>query len=168
MIEGKRKEKMRGKKIVKKIITPDPVYNSRIVHRVINKTMKDGKKTIARRHVYKALEEAGRVKKTDKPEKLLEEAIGKIAPNMEVRPRRVGGASYQVPMPVRGERRINLALGWLVEEARRRPNKEYHEFWQKLAAEILEAAEGQGRAVERKNQMHKMAEANKAFAHFRW
>ena len=87
---------------------------------------------------------------------------------MEVRSRRVGGAAYQVPTPVRGERREALAIRWLVNAARSRPNSQYHHFYDKLAAEVLEAAKNQGGAVEKKNQMHKVAEANKAFGHFRW
>lgn len=158
----------RGKRVPKRVTEPDPVYDNRLVHRMINKVMRSGKKSVAAAHVYKALAEVAGSQKIDKPEKFLEESIAKIAPNMEVRPRRVGGASYMVPMPVKGERRINLALRWLVEEARKRPNKEYPEFWQKLAAEIREAYEGKGGAVARKIQMHKTAEANRAFAHFRW
>jgi small subunit ribosomal protein S7 len=87
---------------------------------------------------------------------------------MEVRPRRVGGAAYQVPMPVRGVRKETLAIRWLIQAAKARPNKEYHHFYEKLASEILDAAKKEGAAVKKKEETHKMAEANKAFAHFRW
>ncbi|MPN01970.1 30S ribosomal protein S7 [bioreactor metagenome] len=99
---------------------------------------------------------------------VLQEALEKIKPQMEVRSRRVGGASYQVPMPVRGRRASSLVVRWLVTEANKRPNKQYHSYAEKLAAEILDALQEQGGAIEKRNTSHRMAEANKAFSHFRW
>jgi small subunit ribosomal protein S7 len=158
---------MRGKKIPKKTPEPDPVYKSRLVEALINRVMKGGKKQLARRLVYQALDKIREENKED-PLKVFRAAVEKVKPNMEVRPRRVGGAAYQVPIPVRGDRRESLALRWLILAARTRPNKEYHTFDQKLAAELLDASKGQGGAVKKRENIHRMAEANKAFAHFRW
>ncbi|MGB9911427.1 MAG: 30S ribosomal protein S7 [Microgenomates group bacterium] len=153
--------------VKKRVLPPDPIYNSRLVTRLINRVMKDGKKTIAQKHVYKAFEIIK--EKTGKnPLEIFTQALENIKPTMEVRPRRVGGAAYQVPMPVRGSRRESLAIRWLVLYARQRPNKEYHHFYEKLAAEIMDAFQNQGGAVKKKEEVHRMAEANKAFAHFRW
>lgn len=129
--------------------------------------MKGGKKNLAQKLVYRALE---RIKKeTDQdPLKVFQKAVENVKPGMEVRPRRVGGAAYQVPIPVKGDRKESLAIRWLVLAARARSNRDYHAFDQKLAAELLEASEGEGGAVKKKVDIHRMAEANKAFAHFRW
>ena len=153
---------------VKKRITPlDPIYNSRLVTRLVNRVMRAGKKTIAQKHVYQAFDLIK--KKTKKePLEIFTLALENIKPSMEVRPRRVGGAAYQIPIPVRGDRRESLAIRWLIQAARARPNKEYHHFFQKLAAEILDAASREGGAVKKKENIHRMAEANRAFAHFRW
>lgn len=158
----------RSGKVKKNLINPDPIYNSRQVMRLINKVMQSGKKDIASKHVYRALEYIKEKKKTDNPVEILQQALENIKPVMEVRSRRVGGAAYQIPMPVKGDRRESLAIRWLVMEARKRPNKEYHNFWQKLAAEILDAYNNEGGAIKKKLETHKIAEANKAFAHFRW
>lgn len=154
-------------RVKKRILPPDPLYQSRLVTRLINRVMKNGKKTIAQKHVYRALE-AIKEKTKKKPLAVLEQAIENIKPTMEVRPRRVGGAAYQVPMPVRGDRRESLAIRWLILAARARPNQEYHHFWKKLTAEILAAYQKEGGAVRKKEEVHRMAEANRAFAHFRW
>lgn len=146
---------------------PDPVYGNRRLTKLINRVMVDGKKTIAQKNVYKALEiAAGKLKK--EPIAVFEEAVAAITPKMEVRSRRVGGASYQVPMPVRGVRGFALAVRWLVTESRQRPNKEFHTYAEKLAAELIAATHGEGNAITKKNTMHRQAEANKAFAHFKW
>lgn len=151
----------------KRQVKPDQVFGSSLVVKLVNRTMKSGKKSVAQKQVYNALELIG--KKTGKnPLELFQQAIENIKPQMEVRSRRVGGAAYQVPMPVRGERRESLAIRWLILAARARPNKEYHTFAEKLAAEIEDAATGTGGAVKKKEDTHRMAEANKAFAHFRW
>ncbi len=157
---------MRGRKAVKRILAPDPIYNSRLITRFINKVMFDGKKTVAQRVVYQALET---IEKSGKnPLQVFETALANVSPKMEVRPRRVGGASYQVPTEVRGDRREALAIRWLIEAAKKRPNKEFHSFSEKLAAEFLAASDNQGAAIKKKEDTLRMAEANKAFAHFRW
>jgi small subunit ribosomal protein S7 len=150
-----------------KKITPDPIYKNRLVTKLINRSMKDGKKTIAQREVYQALNLIKEKAKED-PIKVFSQAIANIKPTMEVRPRRVGGAAYQVPMPVKGVRRESLGIRWLIFAARARSNKEYHTYAEKLAAEIIDAAKSEGGAVKRRLDMERMAEANRAFAHFRW
>ncbi|MFH0863976.1 MAG: 30S ribosomal protein S7 [Candidatus Gottesmanbacteria bacterium] len=157
---------MRAGHIKKRIIEADPLYNSVLVNRFINRVMKDGKKGIAQRLVYGALED---IKSKGKdPIKTLEDAIANISPRMEVRPRRVGGASYQVPSEVRGDRRISLAIRWMINAANNRSNKEFHTFDKKLSTEIIDASQGLGEAIRKRDQMQKMADANRAFAHFRW
>jgi small subunit ribosomal protein S7 len=158
----------RSRHIIKNQLLPDPVYGSRLVMKFINKTMKDGKKMAAAKQVYGALELIKTKKPDEDPAKVFETAINTVAPKMEVRSRRVGGASYQVPSEVRGERKIHLAMRWLLDAARSRSNKEYHTFAEKLAAELVDILNGQGNALKKRDQVHKMAEANKAFAHFRW
>lgn len=129
--------------------------------------MRSGKKTVAQKQVYRAF--ALMEKKTKKdPVELFEKALANIKPEVEVRPRRVGGAAYQVPMPVNERRQKSLALRWLVEAARKRPNATYHTFAEKLAAEIIDAAKGEGGAVGKRQEVEKLAEANRAFAHLRW
>lgn len=130
--------------------------------------MEDGKKQLASRLVYKALEEAQKKLKAESSITVLHQVIDNIKPNMEVRSRRVGGASYQVPIPVRGDRKESLAIRWLIFAARSRSNKEYNTFDKKLAAELIDAYNNQGGAIKKKEEIHKMAEANRAFSHFRW
>lgn len=158
----------RTKKTKKRVIVPDPKYQNHLVTRIINKVMVDGKKSKAQKHVYKALEILAKQTKSDDPVAILREAIDNAKPSMEVRSRRVGGAAYQVPVPVRGDRREALAIRWIITAARSRPNSQYHHFYDKLAAELLDAHKGQGGAIERKTQTLKVAEANRAFSHFRW
>jgi small subunit ribosomal protein S7 len=158
---------MRTKSFPPRDTQPDLMYGSIKVAKLINRVMKNGKKTIAQKQVYRAFEIIKAQTKKD-PVDLFKTALEKIQPQIEVRSRRVGGASYQVPMPVSSRRALSLAIRWLVIEANKRPNKEYRSFAQKLAAEILSALQEQGGALSRKNTSHKMAEANKAFAHFRW
>ncbi len=151
-------------KIVKREIPPDTRYNSQMVTRVISKVMKGGKKRKAEGIVYSALEIAsGELKKA--PADLLEQAVKNATPLLKVKSRRVAGATYQVPVEVRGEQGTSLALRWLVSSARSRGGKSMVE---KLAAEIVDAARGQGATVKKREDTHKMAEANRAFAHFRW
>lgn len=152
----------RGKQITKRETAPDPIYSSRLVTKLINKTMRDGKKSPAAAQIYTALA------KFDDPAKTLELVIATVAPKMEVRSRRVGGASYQVPSEVRGDRKIHLALKWLLEAARSRSNKEYHTFAEKLAAEMTDVLAGTGGAIKKRDMVQKMAEANKVFSHLRW
>lgn len=158
---------MRTKRASIRKISPDTKYGSTRVAKLINYVMRDGKRTVAQKQVYAALEALAK-KTSKKPLEAFEEVIKAITPQMEVRSRRVGGASYQVPMPVRARRGFSLALRWLVMEANKRSSKQYHTFAEKLVAEMVDALEGQGGAVGRKNTSHRMAEANKAFAHFRW
>ncbi len=150
----------------KRLIKPDLIYNSLEVAKFINYVMIDGKKSVAQRIVYNTLE---RLKKTsNNPLKTLHQAITNVAPNFEVRPRRLGGASYLVPIEVSPQRKLFLALNWIIEAAKKRSNKEYHTFEEKLYQEILDAANNQGEAVAKRLQTEKLAEANKAFAHLRW
>jgi small subunit ribosomal protein S7 len=145
-------------------IVPDTKYNSVTVTRFINTVMRRGKKATAERIVYSAMDMLGeRAKKA--PLDVFEQAIREAMPVIEVKPRRVGGATYQVPVEVQPERRLALAMRWLVESASKRPGKTMAE---KLAGELLEASQGQGATIKRKEDTHKMAEANKAFAHYRW
>jgi small subunit ribosomal protein S7 len=145
----------------------DPVYGHVLLAKLINRSMKDGKKSNAGRQVYKAMELIQKETGED-PIKVFEEAIGNIKPTMEVRPRRVGGAAYQVPMPVRGPRRDSLAIRWLITASRALSNKEYHTYAEKLTKEIIDCARGEGGAVKKRQEVEKVAEANRAFAHFRW
>lgn len=158
----------RGKKRIDQALPqPDPIYGNRQLTKLITRVMVSGKKSIAQRHVYAALKLASeKLKKT--PIQAFEESIAQITPKMEVRTRRVGGASYQVPMPVRGARGFSLAIRWLVTEAKKRPNKEFHTFAEKLAAEMVDSLKNEGGAIQKKLTMQKQAESNKAFAHFRW
>jgi small subunit ribosomal protein S7 len=148
-------------------LKPDLKFGNLIVAKFINKVMKAGRKSIAAKQVYSALDILANDSKSD-PIEFLKTALENVKPELEVRSRRVGGANYQVPMPVRPERKDSLAIRWLIAAASDRPNKTYHTFAEKLAAEIKEAHENQGGAVKKKLDTHKMAEANKAFAHFRW
>jgi small subunit ribosomal protein S7 len=145
-------------------LDPDPVYNSRLVTQVVNKVMTRGKKSTAEQIVYSALDQLG--EKTGKPPvEVLEQAIKTVTPVLEVRSRRVGGANYQVPVEVPQRRARTLAVRWLVQYARERREKHMEE---KLAGEILDALNQQGGAFKRKDDLYRMAQANKAFAHYRW
>jgi len=157
----------RRKRVYPERVKPDPVYQHLLVAKLINKVMRDGKKQLAQKHVYRAFDLVKKKLKKDPLEVYLE-ALEKVKPRMEVRSRRVGGAAYQVPMLVRGKRQESLAIRWLVNAARQRPNREYHTFWEKLAAEIMDAYKGEGGAVAKKEEVEKIAEANRAFAHLRW
>jgi len=150
-----------------RVISPDPVYHQVIVSRLINKIMYSGKKTVAQKQVYQAFAIVAKKTKKDAVE-VFQQALSKIIPEIEVRSRRVGGAAYQVPVPVNERRRWSLALRWLVDAARKLPNASYHTFAEKLAAEIIDAAKGEGKAVNKRQEMEKLAEANRAFAHLRW
>lgn len=158
---------MRSKKAPKKLLPPDPIYGSRLLTRFINKVMHDGKRSIAQKLVYDALKAIKEQSKQD-PLAVFEKAIFTVAPKMEVRPRRVGGASYQIPVEVRGDRKEALAIRWIISGARVKSNKEFHSFDKKLAAELLDAANGAGWAIKKRDDMQKSAAANRAFSHFRW
>ncbi|OGV89229.1 30S ribosomal protein S7 [Microgenomates group bacterium RBG_19FT_COMBO_39_10] len=158
---------MRGKKAPKRTVIPDEIYKSRLVTKLINRTMRQGKKSVAQKHVYQAFKLIEEKTKSN-PLEVFHQALENVKPQMEVRPRRVGGAAYQVPIPVKGDRRESLAIRWLIQAAQARPSKEYHHFYEKLAVELIEAAKKEGGAVAKKEEINKIAEANKAFAHFRW
>lgn len=145
----------------------DPIYGNVLVTKLINRSMRDGKKTVAQKEIYEALELI-REKTKDEPVKVFVQAIENIKPSMEVRSRRVGGAAYQVPQPVRGPRKESLAIRWLVEIANKKSNSEFHTYAEKLAAEIMDASKGEGGAVKKREDMERVAESNKAFSHFKW
>ncbi|MCL6517977.1 30S ribosomal protein S7 [Alicyclobacillus sp.] len=145
-------------------VMPDPIYGNKMVTRLINKVMRDGKKGVAQRTVYAAFDEI-RQRTNKDPMEILEEAMRNVMPVLEVKARRVGGSNYQVPVEVRPDRRITLGLRWLVQYARLRGEKT---MVHKLANELIDAANGTGGAVKKKEDTHRMAEANKAFAHYRW
>jgi len=145
----------------------DPIYNDQMITKLINRSMKDGKKSVTEKQVYKAFEII-KAKTKEDPDKVFKKALDNIRPTMEVRPRRVGGAAYQVPMTVRGTRRDSLAIRWLVNAARSKSSSELKTYAEKLATEILDASNGEGVAVKKRLDTERMAEANRAFAHFRW
>ncbi|HAV21810.1 MAG: 30S ribosomal protein S7 [Bacillota bacterium] len=151
-------------RIPKREVLPDPVYGNVLAAQLINKLLLDGKKGTAESIFYGAMDIIG--EKTGKdPIEMFERAVKNVMPILEVRPRRVGGATYQVPVEVRPERRSALALRWIVQNARARSEKSMAE---KLANELLDAVQGQGASVRKREETHRMAEANKAFAHYRW
>ncbi|MCL2862176.1 MAG: 30S ribosomal protein S7 [Firmicutes bacterium] len=150
--------------VPKRDVLPDPLYNSKIITKLINQIMLDGKKGTAQAIVYEAFEII-KEKTKNEPKEFFLKSLDNIKPKLEVKARRVGGATYQVPMDIRADRRQTLAIRWLVSFARKRSEKTMKE---RLAAEIMDAQTGGGAAVKRKEEMHRMAEANKAFAHYRW
>ena len=156
---------MRRKLKAKPKILPDLVYDSEKVNKFVNYLMQEGKKNTARRILYKSLDVVKEKSKGQNPLEIFELALKNTGPTMEVRSRRVGGANYQIPREVRPERRQFLSMKWIIEAARTKKGKAMHE---KLAEEIIAAAAGEGEAVRKKDNTHKMAEANKAFAHFAW
>ena len=150
--------------VPKRDVLPDPVYGSKVVTKVINQVMQDGKKGTAQEIVYGAFDEI-KAKTGSDPMEIFNKAINNLMPMLECKARRVGGANYQVPMEVRPERRQTLAIRWLVSFARKRSERYMH---LRLAGELLDACNEQGGAFKRKEEKHRSAEANKAFAHFRW
>lgn len=150
-------------------VLPDKLHNSTIVTKIVNNIMKDGKKGPAQKQVYSALDLLKKeFPKEDDVLITLEQSLENIKPKIEVRPRRIGGAVYQVPTPVRGNRQNSLAIRWLVTAARARSNSQHHSFGEKLAAELIAALNNEGAAVSKRTEVERMAEANKAFAHLRW
>jgi small subunit ribosomal protein S7 len=154
----------RRREVPKRTPIPDPIYNSALVTSFIAVVMKQGKKSTAERLVYQALQKIEE-RTSDDPLKVFKKAIDNVKPTLEVKSRRVGGSNYQVPIEVRPERRTSLALRWLANFARARPEKTMVE---KLANELLDASQNRGVAVKKREDTHRMAEANKAFAHYRW
>lgn len=151
--------------VSKRRVNPDPLYGSTLVTSLINKVMLKGKKSVAESIVYGALEIIKNKKEDEDPLKILNKAVDNVKPNLEVKSRRVGGATYQVPVEVRPERKLSLALRWIIENARKRKEKT---MMANLASELLDAYEGKGESIKKRDDTHKMAEANKAFAHYKW
>lgn len=144
-------------------ILPDPKHGSETIARFINMVMYSGKKSVAERIVYGAMDVIG--EKNSNPMEVVEKALANISPSVEVKSRRVGGSTYQVPVEVRASRRVALAMRWLIDAARKRGE---NSMPRKLAAELIDASESRGGAVKKREETHRMAEANKAFAHYRW
>jgi small subunit ribosomal protein S7 len=154
----------RRRVVAKRVVLPDPKYNDRVVAKLINILMLDGKKSTAERALYGALEIVAK-RSNEEPLKVFKKSLENIRPMLEVKSRRVGGSTYQVPIEVRADRRTSLAMRWLVKYADGRSEKTLTE---KLAGEILDASNNRGAAVKKREDVHKMAEANRAFAHYRW
>ena len=150
--------------VPKREILPDPIYGSRLVARFVNRLMHSGKKGVAEKILYSSLEQLAE-KVNDEPLKAFGKALDNVKPQMEIKSRRVGGATYQVPMEVRPDRQISLCIRWLIVNARSRGEKG---MVNKLSAELVDAFNNRGGAVKKKEDTHRMAEANKAFAHYRW
>ena len=148
----------------KRVITPDPVYNSRLVHMITNRLMKDGKKSLAFRLMYKSLQQIGEVTQQD-PIKVIEQAVRNATPLVEVKSRRIGGSTYQVPLEVNVERGTALAIRWLLASCRNRSGRD---MVTNLTNEFLDASKNMGNAIKKRDEVHKMAEANKAFAKYRF
>ena len=149
---------------IKRQVEVDPVYGTKVITKFINSLMLDGKKTVAEKIVYRTFDIIKEKTKQD-PLEVFNEAIKNVKPNLEVKSRRVGGATYQVPVEVRSERAQALAIRWLIESSKKRGDKTMQE---RLSKEFLDASTNKGNAIKKKEDTHKMAEANKAFAHFRW
>ena len=155
---------MRKRRATKRDVLPDPIYNSKVVTKLINSLMKDGKKGIAQTILYDAFDMV-KEKTNEDPMEVFDKALSNIKPALEVKSRRVGGANYQVPIEVKANRSQALAMRWLVQYARLRGG---HSMAENLANEIIDASNGVGAACKKREDTHKMAEANKAFAHYRW
>ena len=155
----------RRREVPKREILPDPVYNSQLVTKFINVLMKDGKKNTAERTFYQALEQIGERVEDGDAMKVFKKAVENVKPAVEVKSRRVGGSTYQVPIEVRPSRRLALSMRWIIAAAKGRGEKTMR---QRLANELQEASEGRGGSVKKREDTHRMAEANKAFAHYRW
>ncbi len=154
----------RKRGVPKREVLPDPIYNDRVVSKFISNLMRKGKKSTAEKIFYRALDEVGK-KSKDSPLEVFKKALDNIRPRIEVKSRRVGGSTYQVPVDVRSERQTALAMKWLISFAKARTEKTME---MKLAGEILDAAKNHGASVKKREDTHKMAEANRAFAHYRW
>src|SRR3954449_3017783 len=154
----------RRREVPKREVLPDPLYNSQLLTKFVNVVMKDGKKSVAERILYAALD-AIKAKTNDDPMKVFKKAIENVKPAVEVKSRRVGGSTYQVPVEVRPSRKLALAMRWIINSALGRGEKTMRA---RLAGELLEASENRGGAIKKKEDTHRMAEANKAFAHYRW
>ena len=154
----------RRREVPKREILPDPVYNSQLVTKFVNVVMKDGKKSVAEKILYDALDVVHERTGED-PMKIFKKAVENVKPALEVKSRRVGGSTYQVPIEVRPSRRLALSMRWLIQAALNRSEKTMN---QRMANEFMDAAQNRGTAIKKKEDTHRMAEANKAFAHYRW
>jgi len=157
---------MRHKKVEKRQIKGDRVYKNKLVAQFVNYLMKSGKKTVAQNVLYETFHILS--KKSKDPVLVFEQALQNVGPKQEVKARRVGGASYQIPIEIRGDRKMALAMRWIIQAAKARSNKEFHHFSEKLAAEFVDAVENKGEAIKKRDNVFRMAQANRAFAHFRW
>ena len=155
----------RRRQAVKRPLVEDPKFHSTLVSRLVSTVMESGKKSLAQRIVYSAFDRMAEKNPNGNPLEILQRAVDNVKPRLEVKARRVGGATYQVPLEVPGDRQLSLAMRWLVDLADARKGIPMKEA---LAAEILDAYQGQGNAIRKRDEVHKMAQANKAFAHFRW
>ncbi len=155
----------RRRRVVKREVLPDPIYNDIVVTKFVNKMMYDGKKSTAQAAFYGALDELKARIQEDEPLTVFKKALENCKPQIEVRSRRVGGATYQVPVDVRPSRRLALAMRWMIEYARERGEKD---FERRLAGEMVDAYNNRGNAIKKKEDVHRMAEANKAFSHYNW
>lgn len=153
--------------VKKRQVVQDPLYKDVVLACFINRMMRSGKKSASQKQVYQALDLI-KNKINQDPMMVFRQAIENVKPQMEVRSRRIGGAAYQVPMSVRSDRKQSLATRWLIQAAQKRSSKEFHTFAGKLAAELIDAFNNTGLAIKKKEDTHRMAESNKAFAHFRW
>lgn len=154
----------RRKGVPKRDVIPDHKYNSKLVAKFVNSLMHEGKKSVAESNLYKSLDIIEQ-KLSEEPLNVFRQAINNVKPLLELRPRRVGGTTYQVPMDVRSDRRTALAIRWIIENARKRGEKSMRE---RLANELIESSRNEGASIKQKTDMHRMAEANRAFAHYRW
>lgn len=159
-------EFMRHKQAPRRDIEGDRIYGNKQIAKFINYLMRDGKKTVAQNVLYTTFDLI--TKKEQDPIAIFESALNNVGPKQEVKAKRVGGASYQIPMEVRPERRASLAMRWIVDAARKRSNKDYKVFEEKLAAELMDASNQMGEAIKKRDSVTRMAQANRAFSHFKW
>lgn len=155
----------RRRRAFKRSIAPDPIYNSHVLSKFINKIMEGGKKSIARKIIYRALEKFAQRVKAENPLAAFEQALENAKPTLEVKSRRIGGATYQVPVEIPADRRISMGMKWIITYAREKAGKSMEEG---LAQELADCYNNQGSTIKKKDDTHKMAEANKAFAHYKW
>ena len=155
----------RRRRAVKRHIEPDPVYNSPVIAKFINKMMEDGKKSTARTIVYRSLEKLAKKVKADDALTAFEQALENAKPTLEVKSRRIGGATYQVPVEIPVERQLSMAMRWIIAHSRAKPGKSMEEA---LSTELVDCYQNQGTTIKKKDDTHRMAEANKAFAHYKW
>lgn len=155
----------RRRRAIKRTIDPDPLYGSVTIAKFINKVMKDGKKSTARRIVYDAMEKFTQKVKAENPLAAFEQAIENAKPTLEVKSRRIGGATYQVPVEIPSERRVSMAMGWIIQFAHEKVGRSMTEG---LATELADCYQNQGSTIKKKDDTHRMAESNRAFAHYKW